>query len=112
MAQLAKGVWHRYGHWWPWGAVAVAVVLVLVAVGWWQEGAERDERLARLRLSLEQIDALSPVAFELAVRDLMVRDGIASRHVGQAMSGGCPAQSRSRSYVRDQGLDLRDFQTK
>lgn len=53
-------------------------------MGWWQEGAERDERLARLRLSLEQIDALSPAAFELAVRDLMIRDGIASRHVGHA----------------------------
>jgi restriction system protein len=40
-------------------------------------------RLARLRLPLAVLDSLDPTAFELAVRDLMIRDGIAARHVGR-----------------------------
>ncbi|MCD0452340.1 restriction endonuclease [Actinocorallia sp. API 0066] len=43
----------------------------------------RTARMAALRLSLTEVDALSPTGFELAVRDLMLRDGIAARHVGQ-----------------------------
>ncbi|WP_414167322.1 restriction endonuclease [Streptoverticillium reticulum] len=44
---------------------------------------ERAARLGRLRLPLPVIDALTPTEFELAVRDLMIRDGIAARHVGR-----------------------------
>lgn len=40
-------------------------------------------RAAGLSYSPAQIDAMSPTAFEHAVRDLMIRDGIAARHVGQ-----------------------------
>ncbi|GHF23282.1 restriction endonuclease [Streptomyces morookaense] len=44
---------------------------------------ERAGRLGRLRLPLAVIDALTPTEFELAVRDLMIRDGISARHVGR-----------------------------
>ncbi|MFF5126377.1 restriction endonuclease [Streptomyces syringium] len=44
---------------------------------------ERARRLARLRLSLRHVDTLTPAEFELAVRDLMTRDGISARHVGR-----------------------------
>ncbi|QNA78573.1 restriction endonuclease [Streptomyces sp. So13.3] len=40
-------------------------------------------RLKGLRLTLADLDALDPTQFELAVRDLMIRDGITARHVGQ-----------------------------
>jgi restriction system protein len=43
----------------------------------------RAARLARLRLPLAVLDGLDPTAFEYAVRDLMIRDGIAARHVGR-----------------------------
>ncbi|GAA3035623.1 hypothetical protein GCM10020000_11370 [Streptomyces olivoverticillatus] len=39
--------------------------------------------MGRPRLSLQHIDALSPAQFELAIRDLMIRDGIDARHVGR-----------------------------
>ncbi|MEU5052763.1 restriction endonuclease [Streptomyces sp. NPDC021096] len=48
--------------------------------------AERREgarRLQQLRLPLHEVDALSPDRFELAIRDLMIRDGIRARHVGR-----------------------------
>ncbi|MFI0901879.1 restriction endonuclease [Streptomyces sp. NPDC020983] len=48
-------------------------------------GRERVQRLARLRLALDAIDVMDDKAFELALRDLMVRDGCPTAHrVGQA----------------------------
>ncbi|MEV5239627.1 restriction endonuclease [Streptomyces cinnamoneus] len=44
---------------------------------------ERARRLERLRMPLYEVDALSPGQFELAIRDLMARDGISARHVGR-----------------------------
>ncbi|GLZ16377.1 restriction endonuclease [Actinomadura sp. NBRC 104425] len=41
-------------------------------------------RLAELRYSLEQLDAMTPSQFEDAVRDLMRRDGMDARRVGGA----------------------------
>lgn len=40
-------------------------------------------RLAGVRLALPQIDLLDPTEFEHVVRDLMIRDGVDARHVGQ-----------------------------
>ncbi|HEV2348154.1 MAG TPA: restriction endonuclease [Actinocrinis sp.] len=40
-------------------------------------------RLTGVRLALAQLDTLDPTGFEHAVRDLMIRDGINARHVGQ-----------------------------
>lgn len=39
-------------------------------------------RLQQLRYSMSDIDQMSPAEFELAVRDLMIRDGISARQVG------------------------------
>ncbi|MCZ4103203.1 restriction endonuclease [Streptomyces sp. H39-C1] len=63
-------------------AAAAAVTLVLWAR---RKAAHRARalRLRDLRLTLAELDALDPTGFELAVRDLMIRDGIAARHVGQ-----------------------------
>lgn len=39
-------------------------------------------RLQHLRYGLDQIDQMTPAEFELAIRDLMIRDGISARQVG------------------------------
>ncbi|WP_246203759.1 restriction endonuclease [Streptomyces tailanensis] len=71
--------------WYVLPVMAVGAGVTLVAR--WQRRAATERaravRLASLRLTLEELDALDPTGFELAVRDLMVRDGIAARHVGQ-----------------------------
>ncbi|MFI9201505.1 restriction endonuclease [Streptomyces sp. NPDC053048] len=63
---------------------------LVIGCGWpLAARARRWYRARRLRgteplaLSLRDVDALSPGQFELAVRDLMIRDGIAARHVGR-----------------------------
>ncbi|GGX65548.1 restriction endonuclease [Streptomyces hiroshimensis] len=74
---------------------------------WWLIGApRRAQRRARrragrvtglLRLSLQHVDALSPGQFELAVRDLMERDGIAARHVGSRGDQAADVIGRDRN---------------
>ncbi|MFF3007000.1 restriction endonuclease [Kitasatospora sp. NPDC057940] len=57
-----------------------------VAVWWWLRrvaAAARRQRLASLRLSLAQLDAMDDKQFEFALRDLLLRDGIEARQVGQ-----------------------------
>lgn len=71
-----------------WWTIPVALTGAAIAfvVRWRRTIAaqrERAARLATLRLTLAELDALDPTGFELAVRDLMIRDGIAARHVGQ-----------------------------
>ncbi|MGS2648126.1 restriction endonuclease [Streptosporangium sp. LJ11] len=67
--------------------VSVGVCAVLAIIGWSQWKAvtvrQRSARLRHLQLTLPQLDAMNPTDFERAVRDLMIRDGIAARHVGQ-----------------------------
>ncbi|MCJ0869604.1 restriction endonuclease [Streptomyces sp. AP-93] len=66
------------------------LVLVLLAgvIGAWRmaravRGRRRDaERLAALRITLAEIDALDDRQFEHALRDLLVRDGWPARRVG------------------------------
>ncbi len=61
-------------------AVAAAVAFRL------RQGAVarlRGERLARLRFTLTEVDALSDRQFEFALRDLLIRDGWSARQVGQ-----------------------------
>ena len=57
-----------------------------IAAAWWRRKA-RDQaaalRAAELSYSIDQIDAMDPTAFEHATRDLMIRDGLTARHVGQ-----------------------------
>ncbi len=61
-------------------ALAVAAVLRL------RKGAVarlRGERLAELRLTLVEVDALSDRQFEFALRDLLIRDDWSARQVGR-----------------------------
>ncbi len=63
-----------------------ALGAVGVAAWWWIQrvgAAARRERLASLRLSLAQLDAMDDKQFEFALRDLLLRDGIEARQVGQ-----------------------------
>ncbi|WP_101789192.1 restriction endonuclease [Nonomuraea indica] len=75
------------GHWYL-TATAILVPVGFVAGRWrWKAVIQRRraERLAHLRLDLVMdIDRLDPTAFEYAVRDLMIRDGIGARRVGGA----------------------------
>ncbi|MFI6476716.1 restriction endonuclease [Nonomuraea sp. NPDC050663] len=74
-----------FGDWRIWAALAVVAFLGLLASHWWKSALllRRAARLENLRLSLEQIDVMSPTCFEWAVRDLMIRDGMRADHVGQ-----------------------------
>ncbi|WP_435838423.1 restriction endonuclease [Streptomyces albidoflavus] len=73
-------------RWWP------VLVLALLAAGAWllwrRETAvarnQQSQRLrARLRFSTADLDAMGDRAFELALRDLLVRDGWRADHVGR-----------------------------
>jgi restriction system protein len=67
-------------------AVLAASALLGVVVGWSIRRARRAaqcERLALLRLSLAEIDAMDDKQFEFALRDLLIRDGIPARQVGK-----------------------------
>ncbi|WP_433358697.1 restriction endonuclease [Streptosporangium sp. CA-115845] len=74
-----------FGHWYIGAPTAIAVVAAIAVWWWWKASAasRRAARLRHLRLTLVDLDALSYTDFELAVRDLMVRDGIDARHVGR-----------------------------
>ncbi|MFJ1757691.1 restriction endonuclease [Kitasatospora sp. NPDC088134] len=66
--------------------VLAALGVVGVVTWWWLRrvgAAARRERLASLRLSLAQLDAMDDKQFEFALRDLLLRDGIEARQVGQ-----------------------------
>jgi restriction system protein len=71
--------------WWVLAALAGGACVTLWAIGRSRTLAAgaAAARLARLRLTLVELDALSPTEFELAVRDLMIRDGLAAQHVGR-----------------------------
>lgn len=85
-ARMAVAAWHAAVRAWPWlAALAVAVV---VAGAWRLLRRVRARRvrtrtLARLRLTLAELDAMDDVAFEFALRDLLVRDGWTARRVGR-----------------------------
>ncbi|MFJ6623105.1 restriction endonuclease [Kitasatospora sp. NPDC091335] len=67
--------------------VAVAGLAAAGLAAWWwlrRAGeAARQQRLATFRLSLAQLDAMDDKQFEFALRDLLIRDGIPARQVGQ-----------------------------
>lgn len=88
-ARMAVAAWHAALRAWPWlAALATAVV---VAGAWRLLRRVRARRvrartLARLRLTLAELDAMDDVddvAFEFALRDLLVRDGWTARRVGR-----------------------------
>lgn len=87
------------GLWWLFLLVAVVAGAVWV---WWRSAGRRARaaRLAVLRYSLAELDAMDPTAFEYAVRDLMIRDGIDARHVGQRGDQAADAIGRDRTTGR------------
>jgi len=86
LARLAAVAWHAALRVWPWLAVGAAVAGV---IGAWRilrtvRGRRmRVRALARLRLTLAELDAMDDQAFECALRDLLVRDGWTARRVGR-----------------------------
>ncbi len=73
------------GDAWP---LLLAIVLLAGTIGGWRiaqamSGRRRDaERLAMLRITLVEFDAMDDRQFEHALRDLLVRDGWPARRVG------------------------------
>lgn len=61
----------------------------------------RAERLARLRLTLSELDAMTDQQFEYALRDLLIRDGCRARRVGQQgdQAADVIAQDRQRGRI-------------
>ncbi|MEV6058146.1 restriction endonuclease [Streptomyces sp. NPDC052107] len=76
---------------WPLTATVLATAL---AYGVWRmarAAAGRRTRavlLARLRITLEEFDAMDDRRFEYALRDLLIRDGFHARQVGRAGDQG------------------------
>ncbi|WP_405914566.1 restriction endonuclease [Streptomyces sp. NBC_00728] len=85
LGRLAVATWHAAIRAWPWLAALCAAAVV---TGVWRILREararrvRAHALARLRLTLAQIDAMDDRAFECALRDLLIRDGWTARRVG------------------------------
>jgi len=73
-------------HWYLGIGTLAAVAGVVTYRYRWMAAVRRlrARRLQHLRLVLEEIDRLSATAFEYAVRDLMIRDGIHAERVGGA----------------------------
>ncbi|NBM17978.1 restriction endonuclease [Streptomyces sp. GC420] len=83
-------------HWWIPAALAAAAA---AATGWWlhqraQQAKWERVRARALRYALPQLDALHHRQFELAVRDLMRRDGCAdAEQVGGAGDNGADVKA-------------------
>jgi restriction system protein len=85
-AQLAIAAWHALLRAWP--ALAAVVAIGLLYGLWRASRCTRAKRmraamLARLRITLADIDAMGDREFECALRDLLIRDGWTARRVGQ-----------------------------
>ncbi|MFF3401544.1 restriction endonuclease [Streptomyces sp. NPDC002659] len=84
--QMILAAWDEAARAWPvFAAVAAAG---LVYGGWRMQRTARDRRAhtarcAVLRITLAEIDALDDQEFEIALRDLLIRDGWLARKVGQ-----------------------------
>lgn len=71
-------------RWWPVIAVVGGAVLLGATAVRQGRSSARRARLATLRLTLAQLDAVDPTQFEYAVRDLLARDGYPGQRVGGA----------------------------
>lgn len=86
LVKSAVAAWSAAVQFWP-----VLVVLAGAAAGCVggravtlaRAARARAASLARFRLTLTEVDAMSDVQFEFALRDLLVRDGWTARRVGQ-----------------------------
>ncbi|TQF01330.1 restriction endonuclease [Kitasatospora acidiphila] len=84
--EAAKAAFEAAARHWP-VLVALAVACAAIGAAVWARSRRaarlRTERLAMMRLTLAQIDAMGDQDFEFALRDLLVRDGWKARKVGQ-----------------------------
>ncbi|MER0241677.1 restriction endonuclease [Streptomyces sp. HSW2009] len=82
-------------HWWALLAlVGVAAVAGWVGYGWLKQRAAWERaRAGGLRLSLAELDALHHSEFEVAVRDLMRRDGCRAERIGGAGDDACDVKA-------------------
>ncbi|WP_240111491.1 restriction endonuclease [Streptomyces sp. MUM 203J] len=87
LAQSATHLLAKAAAAWPLLAL-IGLGLAVMPSGLLVRGSRRRradrERLARLRISLPELDAMSDEQFEYALRDLLVRDGWAARKAGRA----------------------------
>lgn len=81
------------------GCFAIGVA-VLVAGRRAAVARERAARLAELRFSLAELDALDPTAFEFALRDLLIRDGCTAEQVGGANDHAADVLARTPRGLR------------
>jgi restriction system protein len=86
LAKMATATWQAAVRTWPLLALLAALALGYAA---WRFSREvkarkvRTETLARLRITLAQLDAMDDRDFEFALRDLLLRDGWNARQVGR-----------------------------
>ncbi|MFF3350403.1 restriction endonuclease [Streptomyces sp. NPDC002779] len=84
-ARLVAAAWHAAVRGWPWLVAAAAAAGLWAGWQWWRAVCVRRLRvqaLARLRLTLAEIDAMDDITFEYALRDLLIRDGWRAFRVG------------------------------
>ncbi|MFF4234044.1 restriction endonuclease [Streptomyces sp. NPDC001820] len=84
--QMMAAAWDEAVRAWP--LLAAATAACFLYGGWRIRRTARARRvqaamLAKLRITLAEIDALDDQEFEIALRDLLVRDGWLARRVGQ-----------------------------
>ncbi|MCF3182169.1 restriction endonuclease [Streptomyces polychromogenes] len=85
LAQAASRLLTRAATAWPvlvLIGLALAVGLACLRVRGSRQHRADSERLARLRITLSELDAMDDQQFEYALRDLLVRDGWTARRVG------------------------------
>jgi restriction system protein len=86
LLEAIKAIVRALMHAWPVLAALATGALAAALVLWRRRAAAdriRAERLARLRITLAEVDAMSDQDFEFALRDLLIRDGCTARQVGQ-----------------------------
>ncbi|MFJ9106227.1 restriction endonuclease [Streptomyces sp. NPDC102405] len=86
LAKIATATWQAAVRVWPLLALLAALALGYAAWQFMRAARARKmraETLARLRITLAQLDAMDDRAFEFALRDLLLRDGWNARQVGR-----------------------------
>lgn len=86
LAKIATATWQAAVRIWPLLALLAALALGYAAWKFMREARAqkvRAQTLARLRITLAQLDAMDDQAFEFALRDLLLRDGWNARQVGR-----------------------------
>ncbi|ATW46714.1 restriction endonuclease [Streptomyces peucetius] len=88
-----------------WPVLVALAAAGLLCTGWraWRSARAarmRAQSLARLRITLMQIDAMDDQDFEFALRDLLIRDGWSARRVGQQGDQAADAIGQHPQYGR------------